>query len=149
MMTGDRPGDTSPGVVVAAPGGGDATPPQINRARLYVTRLDAWSVAKVAFMLSLALAVMILMAVAASWWALNITGVFEALARNLNDIIGSGTTTFDLRALLSFERVMGVTLVLAALEVFLVSLLSALLAMFYNVTVGVTGGVEVVLSDDA
>jgi hypothetical protein len=44
---------------------------------------------------------------------------------------------------------MGVTLVLAALEVFLVSLLSALLAMFYNVTVGVTGGVEVVLSDDA
>lgn len=149
MMTGDRPGDTSPGVVGAAPGGGDATPPQVNRARLYVTRLDAWSVAKVAFMLSLALAVMILMAVAASWWALNITGVFEALARNLNDIIGSGTTTFDLRALLSFERVMGVTLVLAALEVFLVSLLSALLAMFYNVTVGVTGGVEVVVSDDA
>lgn len=99
-------------------------------------------------MLALAIAVMIIVAVAVSWWALSATGVFEALARNLDDIIGSGTTTFDLRALLAFDRIMGVTLVLAALEVLLVSALAGLLATFYNLTVGVTGGVEVELSDD-
>lgn len=126
---------------------GPAAAASVNRARLYLTRLDPWSAAKVGFMVSLALAVMLVVAVAASWWALSVTGVFEALARNLDDIIGSGTTTFDVRALLSFERVIGVALVVAALEVLLVSALSALLAVFYNLTVGLTGGVEVVLSD--
>ena len=117
-------------------------------ARLFVTRLDPWSVAKVSFMLSLALAVMILIAVAAMWWVLTYTGVFESLARNLDEIIGSGSTTFDLVALLSFSRVMGVALLVAALEIVLVSILGGLLAMLYNITVGITGGAEVVLSDD-
>ena len=117
-------------------------------ARLFVTRVDPWSVAKVSFMLSLALAVMILIAVAAMWWVLTYTGVFDALARNLDEIIGSGSTTFDLVALLSFSRVMGVTFLVAALEIVLVSLLGGLLAMLYNITVGITGGAEVVLSDD-
>ena len=117
-------------------------------ARLFVTRLDPWSVAKVSFMLSLALAVMILIAVAAMWWVLTYTGVFDSLARNLDEIIGSGSTTFDLVALLSFSRVMGVALLVAALEIVLVSILGGLLAMLYNITVGITGGAEVVLSDD-
>jgi len=110
--------------------------------------LDPWSVAKVSFMLSLALAVMIVIAVAAMWWVLTYTGVFASLARNLDEIIGSGSTTFDLEALLSFPRVMGATLLVAALEIVLVSILGGLLAMLYNITVGITGGAEVVLSDD-
>jgi len=105
-------------------------------------------VAKVSFMLSLALAMMILSAVAAMWWVLTYTGVFDSLARNLDEIIGSGSTTFDLVALLSFPRVMGVTLLVSALEIVLVSILGGLLAMLYNITVGITGGAEVVLSDD-
>jgi hypothetical protein len=43
---------------------------------------------------------------------------------------------------------MGVALLVAALEIVLVSILSGLLAMLYNITVGITGGAEVVLSDD-
>ncbi|CAB4930991.1 unannotated protein [freshwater metagenome] len=117
-------------------------------ARLFVTRLDPWSVAKVSFMLSLALAVMILIAVAAMWWVLTYTGVFDSLARNLDEIIGSGSTTFDLVALLSFPRVMGVALLVSALEIVLMSIMGGLLAMLYNITVGITGGAEVVLSDD-
>ena len=117
-------------------------------ARLFVTRVDPWSVAKVSFMLSLALAVMIVIAIAAMWWVLTYTGVFDSLARNLDEIIGSGSTTFDLVALLSFSRVMGVTLLVSALEIVLMSIMGGLLAMLYNITVGITGGAEVVLSDD-
>ena len=118
------------------------------RARLFLTRIDPWSLAKVSFMLSLAFAVMLLIAVAALWWLLTYTGVIEAVGRNLNEIIGSGTTTFDLVALFSFPRVMGVTAVLAAFEIIMTSVLGALVGMLYNVTVGITGGAEVVLSDD-
>ena len=118
------------------------------RARLYVYRLDAWSVMKVCFMLSVAIAIVFVSAVAGTWWILDYSGVFATIARNVNEVIGSGTTTFDLQGVLAFDRVMGISVVIAALEVALVSVLSGLFAVLYNLTVGITGGVEVTFSDD-
>lgn len=117
------------------------------RARLYVYRLDAWSVMKVAFMLAVALGVVIVSAVAALWWLLDYGGVIASLARNVDEVIGSGTTTFDLEAVLAFDRVMGITVVVAALEVALVSILAGLFAVLYNLTVGITGGIEATFTD--
>ena len=117
------------------------------RARLYIYKLDAWSVMKVAFMLAVALGVVIVCAVAALWWLLDYSGVIATLARNVDEVIGSGTTTFDLEAVLAFDRVMGVTVVVAALEVALVSILAGLFAVLYNLTVGITGGVEATFTD--
>ena len=117
------------------------------RARLYVYRVDAWSVTKVAFMLAVALGIVIVCAVAALWWLLDYSGVIATLARNVDEVIGSGTTTFDLEAVLAFDRVMGITVVIAALEVALVSILAGLFAVLYNLTVGITGGVEATFTD--
>ncbi|MFM1964482.1 MAG: hypothetical protein RL134_207 [Actinomycetota bacterium] len=117
------------------------------RARLYIYRIDAWSVIKVAFMLAVALGIVIVCAVAALWWLLDYSGVISTLARNVNEVIGSGTTTFDLEAVLAFDRVMGITVVIAALEVALVSILAGLFAVLYNLTVGITGGVEATFTD--
>jgi hypothetical protein len=117
------------------------------RARLYVYRLDAWSVMKVAFMLAVALGIVIVCAVAALWWLLDYSGVIETLARNVDEVIGSGTTTFDLEAVLAFDRVMGITVLIAALEVALVSILAGLFAVLYNLTVGITGGIEATFTD--
>ncbi len=117
------------------------------RARLYVYRIDAWSVMKVAFMLAVALGIVIVCAVAALWWLLDYSGVISTLARNVDEVIGSGTTTFDLEAVLAFDRVMGITVVIAALEVALVSILAGLFAVLYNLTVGITGGFEATFTD--
>lgn len=117
------------------------------RARLYVYRVDAWSVMKVAFMLAVALGIVIVCAVAALWWLLDYSGVIATLARNVDEVIGSGTTTFDLEAVLAFDRVMGITVLVAALEVALVSILAGLFAVLYNITVGITGGVEATFTD--
>ena len=117
------------------------------RARLYVYRVDAWSVMKVAFMLAVALGIVIVSAVAALWWLLDYSGVITTLARNVDEVIGSGTTTFDLEAVLAFDRVMGITVVVAALEVALVSILAGLFAVLYNLTVGITGGIEATFTD--
>jgi hypothetical protein len=118
------------------------------RARLYVYRVDAWSIMKVAFMLSIAVAIVFVTAVAATWWLLDYSGVFATLARNVDEVIGSGTTTFDLESVLAFQRVFGIAVVVAALEIALVSIMAGLFAILYNLTVGITGGVEVTLSDD-
>ena len=126
---------------------GKRSRPTPRRARLYLYRLDAWSVMKVAFMLSVALAIVIVSAVAGTWWLLDYAGVFETLARNVDEVIGSGTTTFDLQAVLAFDRVMGIAVVIAAMEIVLVSILAGIFTVLYNLTVGVTGGVEATFTD--
>jgi hypothetical protein len=127
--------------------GGDGTRAP-RRARLYVTRVDPWSVTKAAFMLALAIGIVIVVAVAVLWWVLDTTGVFITVSRSIDEIVGSATTGFDLLGYLEFSRVMGVAVVVASVEIVLVSFLATLFALMYNLTVGLTGGIEVVLSDE-
>ena len=117
------------------------------QARLYLTRVDPWSVAKAAFMLAIAIGIVIVVSVCVLWFALSSLGVFETLSRNVNEVIGNSQANFDLMSLLDFSRVLGATIVLASVEVILVSILATIFAFMYNLTVGLTGGVEVVLTD--
>ncbi len=114
-----------------------------------VSRVDPWSVLKTSFMLALSFAIILLVATALLWWVLDVLGVFDAVGRTVNDITGTGTTQFDLKAVVSFGRVMGVTLVLAAFEIVLVAVLTTMFAFLYNLVVGITGGLEVTLSEES
>jgi len=116
------------------------------RARVYVTRLDPWSVAKAAFLLSLAIGIVIVVAVSVVFLTLEATGALEAVSRTVDDVLGTGG--FDLLTSLEFSRVLGLATVIASVEIVLVSALATLFAYLYNVSVGLTGGVEVILSDD-
>jgi hypothetical protein len=118
------------------------------RARLYVTRVDPWSVTKASFMLALALGVVLVIAVGVVWWVLDYTGVFLTLSRTIDEVVGSANTGFNLMNYLEFSRVIGVAVVIASVEIVLVSVLATLFAIMYNLSVGLTGGVEVVLSDE-
>ena len=118
------------------------------RVRLYVSRFDPWSVNKAAFILSLAIAIVLVIAVTAVWFILDRTGVIESLSGTVTDVVGS-TSGLDLVTSLGFGQVIGSTLILASVEIILVSALAGLFTILYNLTVGITGGVEVVLSDDA
>ncbi len=117
------------------------------QARLYLARVDPWSVAKAAFMLAIAVGIVIVVSVCVLWFALSSLGVFETVSRNVNEVIGNSQSSFDLMSLLDFSRVLGATIVLASVEVILVSILATIFAFMYNLTVGLTGGVEVVLTD--
>ena len=116
------------------------------RARVYVTRLDPWSVAKAAFLLSLAIGIVIVVAVAVVFWTLDSTGALDAVSRTVDDVLGTGG--FDLLTTLEFSRVLGLAAVIASVEIVLVSALATLFAYLYTISVGLTGGVEVILSDD-
>ena len=118
------------------------------RVRLYVSRFDPWSVTKAAFILSLAIAIVLVVAVTAVWFILDRTGVIESLSGTVTDVVGS-TSGLDLVTSLGFGQVIGSTLILASIEIILVSALAGLFTILYNLTVGITGGVEVLLSEDA
>lgn len=123
--------------------------PVARQARLYVSRVDPWSVAKTAFLLCIALGIVTVMAVASLWFFLDALGVFSTLATTADDVLGNATTSFDLQSLLSLERVVGVAAVLASVQIVLTTIVATLLALMYNLTVGLTGGIEVVLTDEA
>ena len=118
------------------------------RVRLYVTRFDPWSVTKAAFILSLTIAIVLVVAVTAVWFILDRTGVIESLSGTVTDVVGS-TSGLDLVTSLGFSQVIGSTRILASVEIVLVSTFAGLFTILYNLTVGITGGVEVVLSEDA
>lgn len=115
-------------------------------ARVHLTHVDPWSVMKQAFLLSLAIAIIILAASASLWFALDSAGVFDALTRTATDVGGEGGATVG--NFLSFSKVMGVSLVLAGIETILVTALVTLFAFLYNLAVGIGGGLEVTLSEE-
>ena len=120
----------------------------VRHAHLFLTRVDPWSVMKVAIMLSIALAIVTLVAVAVLWTLLAMSGTLSAITRTATDIAGTGAGSVDITALLSFSRVMGATAIIAFMEVILISALATLFAYLYNLAVALTGGLSVTLTED-
>jgi Transmembrane domain of unknown function (DUF3566) len=118
------------------------------RARLVLAKIDPWSAMKVAFTLSIAVAIVILVAVAVLWFVLDAAGVFAALDRTVSDVAPeSANWTVD--EIVAFPRVMGFSMLVAVIEVVLVTALATLAAFMYNLSVGLVGGLQVTLAEDA
>ena len=120
--------------------------PARRRARLVLARVDPWSAMKVGFVLSIAVAIIIVVAISLLWLLFSLAGVFDTVGRTINEIVGSSV---DARSWLSFARVIGATMLVAAVEIVLTTALVTLGAALYNLAAGFVGGLEVVLSDEA
>jgi hypothetical protein len=104
---------------------------------------------KVAFILALAAGIMTMVAVAVLWMALDGAGVFAKVGDTVNSVTSGGEDKgFDLRGYLTLSRVLGITGIIAAVEVFVMTALATLVAFLYNVSSGMVGGVEVTLAED-
>ena len=119
----------------------------VRKARLTVTSVDPWSVMKMSFVLSLAGGIVLVIAVWLLWLLLVNGGVFVSIDRTVGDIAGSGST-ISVVELLSLRRVMGIALMLAVVQVVLVTALATLAAFLYNLASGLVGGFEVTLAED-
>ncbi|MGW2400246.1 DUF3566 domain-containing protein [Kitasatospora sp. NPDC001664] len=119
------------------------------KARLRITKADPWSVMKVAFLLSLAVGVIIIVATAVLWMTLDGLGVFDSLGGTLKDVTGSDTTGgVDLMDYIGFGKVMMFTSLIAVVDVVLMTALATLSAFIYNTAAGFTGGVELTLAEE-
>jgi hypothetical protein len=116
------------------------------RARLFVKRIDPWSVMKFSFAVSFVLFFVAIVATCVLYLALDAMGVFDSVNRALADMIGatgSKNGGFKITAL----GVIGVSAVLGLVNVVLFTALATLSAFIYNVCADLVGGIEVTLSE--
>ena len=111
---------------------------------LHLTHIDPWSAAKRAFVLGVLIAGVLIVATVVLWMVLSAAGVFEAVSSLWSDASGNTGTGISF---LSLGRLLGLAMVISAIEIVLLSVLSTLFAVLYNLSVGFTGGVEYTFTD--
>ena len=121
--------------------------PRARRMILSLTRIDAWSAAKVAFMLSIAGGIIQIVAAAILWGMLNVVGVFDQVTQIVSST-GLDAGGFDLTNVFSLSTVLSTATIFSIVEVVLITVLVVILTLLYNVVSTLVGGIHVTLGDD-
>jgi Transmembrane domain of unknown function (DUF3566) len=122
---------------------------RVRKARLRLMRVDPWSVMKTAFLLSIAFAVVTVVAVTVVWNVLQAAGVYDSISRTVTDVLGSASDTrFDLEDYIGLQRVLGFTALICVVDVVLITAIATLCAFLYNLSASLLGGLEVTLAEE-
>ncbi|MBG6084707.1 DUF3566 domain-containing protein [Zhihengliuella flava] len=120
---------------------------KVRKARLLVSKVDPWSVLKLSFLLSVALGIVTVVAAVVLWTVLDLTGVFDSVNNLLQDMAGSGSG-FNLAEIASLGQVAAFATIVAVVNVVLITALSTLAGVLYNISSSLVGGIGVTLTDD-
>lgn len=121
------------------------------KAHLSVRRVEPWSVMRFSFVISLVCFIILFVAVVVLYAILSGLGVFEAVTDLITSLTdgGQGEDELNLRPEQWFSpgRVLGYTALLGALNIILITSLSTIGAMLYNIAADLVGGIDVTLSE--
>lgn len=121
----------------------------IRRARLRLMRVDPWSVTKTSFLLSIAFGIMCVVAVFLVFSIMTAAGLWTHINQTVQVVLSQQPgQKFNISNYVGMSRVMGVTMLIAAVDVVLITALSTLGAFIYNMAASLLGGVEVTLAED-
>jgi len=116
-------------------------PSGTKQVRLKLVYIDFWSVVKLSFLIAVALGIVTVVATFLIWLILNQTGIFNDLDQVLRDILGD--QNFTIQDSFNVGQVMLFSIVVAVLNVVVGTVLGAVVAVLYNLSVRVTGGLLV------
>lgn len=137
-----------PKAAKATPAAGTAKRPP-RRARLRLTRIDPWSVMKTSFLLAVALGVVTVVAVFVIWSVLAAAGVWDSINQTVQDVVGGQDAEgWDVETYVGISRVMGFTILVAVVDVVLITAIATLGAFLYNMAAALLGGIELTLAED-
>ena len=119
------------------------------RVKLMVSRVDPFSVMKVGFLVSVAMGIAMVVMTGVMWALLAAMGVFDSVNELAGQIIGEGSgQEFDIMDFLGFGRIMALSIVIAVVDIFLMTAIATLGAFLYNIVASLVGGVNMTLTDD-
>jgi Transmembrane domain of unknown function (DUF3566) len=117
------------------------------RARLYLKRIDPWSVMKFSFAVSFVLFIVGLVATAVLYMALDTMGVVTSVNKALGEMVGATggdvKNTFKITA----KGIIVGSALLGLVNVVLFTALATLSAFIYNVCSDLVGGIELTLAE--
>src|SRR5689334_10427044 len=118
------------------------------QAHLTISRIEPWSVMKFSFVVSLVAFVILFVAVSVLYGALSGLGVFDSIQKAVNSVPSSqGSAGVNAKAWFSASRVLGYTALLGSLNIVLITAMSTIGSVVYNLTSRLVGGVEVTLRE--
>ncbi len=118
------------------------------QAHLTVARVEPWSVMKFSFVVSLVAFVILFVAVSVLYAALQGLGVFDSLQRVVTSLTSSqGSAGVNAKVWFTASKVLGYTALLGSLNIVLITAMSTIGAVVYNLTSRLVGGVEVTLRE--
>ncbi|MCR8669725.1 DUF3566 domain-containing protein [Agrococcus sp. HG114] len=111
------------------------------QVRLRLVHIDFWSAMKVAAVLGLVLGIMQVVIAFVLWTLLQVVGLFGKIDEVMRDILAD--PEFAITSVLSLPQVMMFTLLVAVLNCVVITVLGAVVAVLYNLSVRITGGLQV------
>lgn len=136
----------------------EATAPPVRRkgirrtrkARLRLSRLDPWSVMKTVFLFSIAFGIMFWVAIYLVWTVIESSGIFAEINKLVTSLISSpsDTTGWHIEDYISMNKVLGISALIAVINVVLMTALGTIAAFLYNLSANILGGLEVTLAED-
>lgn len=118
------------------------------QASLRLNYVEPWSVARIAFAISVAMMIVGVVAMTIFWVVLNVAGVWDQVNEAVTSVLSDDSSSFNITDYLGFWRLIGLTLVLSAINVVLMTALATIGAHLYNLAAQVLGGVEVTFSEE-
>ena len=116
------------------------------RVDLAIARVDAWTVMKVSFLLSVALGIAMVIGIAVLWFMVDGMHVFSTIEEFLKTIGAQKFTS--LLDYLRLPKVLSYATIVAVSNVVLLTATATLGAMLYNVIASLVGGIKVSLMDE-
>ena len=144
-----KPGSGTSAGASAAVGAKAGSQAPARRADLVISRLEPWSVMKFSFLMSLVAWVVLFVAVAFLYFVLSSLGVFTSIEHTLGSVTSSSGSSSgsSISHWFAASRILGYTMLLGAVNIVLITALSTIGSMIYNLVTHLGGGIEVTLRE--
>ena len=109
------------------------------QVRLRLVYIDFWSALKLSFLAAVAIAIVTVVAFFLIYTVISTTGVIT----QVGDLVKTISPEIDLVKIVALPQVMAFSAVVAILNLVVVTVLGAVVAAIYNLTVKITGGLLV------
>jgi hypothetical protein len=126
--------------------GADNSNPNVKQVRLTLVFIDFWSALKISFLVGLAQAIVVIIATFLLYLVFVQTGIFD----RANSVVGQvvGGNGFDVRSILSMGQAVAFAAVAGVLNMVVITILGAVVAVIYNAIARIVGGVKVGFESD-
>jgi tetrahydromethanopterin S-methyltransferase subunit E len=112
------------------------------QVRLKLVYIDFWSALKLSFLHAVVLGIVLVVVVFLVWTVIASTGIFDSVSQLFQDVAGEGSD-FRLESIIGLPQVMGFSIIVALLNIVVLTALGAIAALLYNLSVRITGGLLV------